>query len=450
MTIQQVSPQPTGGQAGGDRRTQTKRVYLASLIGTTVEFYDFIVFGVAASLVFGRVFFESASPAVGTIASFATLAIGYGARPLGGIIFGHFGDRLGRKKMLIWTMLLMGTSTFLIGFLPSSQQIGSIAPVLLVLLRLVQGIAVGGEWGGAVLMSVEHAPKKRRGLFGGAVGLGSGTGTLLAYAAFGAMNNLSDEDFLAWGWRVPFLASIVIVAVGMYVRLRVEESPVFVSEQQKKRNSQTTSSKPTIPLVALFRERPGRVLLAAAVTSGPFMAQAIITTSLIAYATSEYDIPRNTLLTLLNVALVVMLATIPVFSWINDKIGRRTLYCATAVCFAVFAFFMFPMVGTGSSPMILLTFVLGMAVFNAAGTATSGTLLSELFPTAQRYTGAGVAYQLSGLIGGGVGPLFASMFLAPSGPGPIAVAGMVAGFCLLSATCTLFVGDNRKLDLQDA
>ncbi|WP_198545426.1 MFS transporter, partial [Amycolatopsis sp. M39] len=232
MTIERNTARSGNVQTTRNRR-QLTRTYIASFVGTTIEFYDFIVYGTAASLVFGKVFFESAPPAIGLIASIATLAIGYAARPLGGVIFGHFGDKIGRKSALIWTMSLMGVSTFLIGVLPSAAQAGALAPILLIVLRLVQGIAVGGEYGGAVLISVEHAPPNRRGFFGGAAGLGSGAGTLLAYAVFGALGGLDEKDFMTWGWRLPFLASIVMVGVGLYIRLRVDESPVFVSEQKR-------------------------------------------------------------------------------------------------------------------------------------------------------------------------------------------------------------------------
>ncbi|PBC39399.1 MFS transporter [Rhodococcus sp. ACS1] len=445
MTDTRDMAHPRAEDAVGNRR-QLRRVYFASLIGTTVEFYDFIVFGVAASLVFGRVFFDSTSESLGTILSFAILAIGYAARPLGGIIFGHFGDRVGRKSTLLWTMILMGLSTFLIGCLPSSAQIGVLAPILLVTLRLIQGIAVGGEWGGAVLMAVEHAPKKSRGFFGGAASLGSGAGVLLAYGAFALLNNLDDEAFLTWGWRLPFLFSVVVVAIGLYVRLRVEESPVFESVQ----HSSEATEKPPIPLIEVFRERPGKVLLGIGTVSGTFMSQAIVSTFLISYAATHYGLSRSTLLTLLNVSLVIMIFTIPFFSFISDKVGRRQIFIPAAVGYAVFAFVMFPMVGSGSPLIILATFIIGMAILNSAATGTSATLLSELFPTKFRYTGAGVAYQFAGLIGGGIGPLLASIFVAPGGIGPIGVSIMLAAFCTLSAICAYRIGDNRTVDLSDA
>ncbi|OZD12576.1 MFS transporter [Rhodococcus sp. 06-156-3C] len=445
MTNTQDAEGVTTNGAVPDRK-QLRRVYLASLVGTTVEFYDFIVFGVAASLVFGPVFFDSASPAVGTIASFAILAIGYAARPLGGIIFGHFGDKAGRKSTLMWTMGLMGASTVAIGLLPSSAQIGGWAPILLVVLRLVQGIAVGGEWGGAVMMAVEHAPAKRRGFFGGAASLGSGAGVLLAYLVFGLMSNLNDESFESWGWRVPFLLSIVVVGVGFFVRLRVEESPVFEAEQKQK---SSTPSKSRIPLVQVLSEKPTTVLLGIGMCSGAFMAQAILTTTVISYATSTYEVSRSMMLSLLNVALVIMLFTIPLFSWLGDTVGRRTVYIPSVILFGVFSFAMFPLFGTGSTPVILFTFVVGMAVLNAATTANGGTLLSEQFPTKFRYTGAGVAYQFAGLIGGGIGPLLASVFIAPGGLGPIAVSVMIGFFCALSALCVFLASDRGDTFLSD-
>ncbi|MYW96196.1 MHS family MFS transporter [Amycolatopsis rubida] len=441
------NPSVTAAQASaGQRRRQARRIYAASFIGTTVEFYDFIAFGTAASLVFGKVFFASTSPVVGTIASFATLAIGYAARPLGGIIGGHFGDKVGRKSVLIWTMALMGTSTFLIGLLPSSGQIGSLAPILLVVLRLVQGLAVGGEWGGAVLMSVEHAKESNRGFFGSATGVGSGCGVLLAYTAFGALGGLGEDQFLKWGWRLPFLASGVLIAIGLYIRLRVEESPVFQAERGRSEAARTPARS---PLLAVVRERPVRLLIGIGVYAGPFMAQAIITTFLISYATTKFGLPRQVLLDGLIVSLAGMLVTVPLFAWLSDKIGRRTVYIPATLLFGAFAFAAFPMVGTGSPLAITAVFVISMTFLNGATVGIVGSLLSELFPTRYRYTGASVSYQFAGLIGGGIGPLVASV-LAETGAGVTAVSLMIAVFCVVSAVCAGVLGDTRKVDLHQA
>ncbi|MFD7204280.1 MFS transporter [Streptomyces sp. NPDC059893] len=441
MIIEQSAPH-TG--ADSDSRRRGRRIYTASFIGTTVEFYDFIAFGTAASLVFPSVFFAGTTQVVGTIASFATLAIGYAARPIGGLVGGHYGDRIGRKSVLIWTMALMGISTFLIGLLPSSNAIGSFAPMLLVFLRLVQGLAVGAEWGGAVLMSVEHAKDTQRGLFGSATGVGSGCGVLLAYTAFGALGGLGEEQFLAWGWRIPFLLSAVLITVGMYIRLRIDESPVFLAQQSNEQKTPTRS-----PFVALLRDRPLRVLVGIGVYAGPFMAQAIVTTFVISYATSTLGLPRQVLLNGLIISLAGMLVTVPIFAWLSDRVGRRVVYVPAALLAGVFSFFVYDLVGTGSALVITLVFVVSMTILNAATVGVVGSLLSELFPTEFRYTGTSVAYQFAGLIGGGIGPLLASV-LADTGPGVHAVSVMIAAFCVISAVCAGTLGDTRRIDLNRA
>jgi MFS family permease len=441
-----LPPDAASAEAAHGRR-QRQRVYVASLIGSAVEFYDFLIYATAASLVFGPVFFAGVSPALGVIASFATLAVGYVVRPLGGIVFGHFGDRVSRKSALIWTLMLMGVSTALIGLLPSSAQVGALAPILLIILRLVQGLAVGGEWGGAVLMSVEHAKPETRGLLGSATQTGSALGLLLSFAAFAALGGLSQEQFLSWGWRLPFLATLVLMAIGLYVRLRIEESPVLVAEQRKERPA-GAPARP--PLFALLRERPGRVLLAIGVDAGPFMAQAVVTSFLVSYATTTLGLPRQILLNSLMIASAGMLVTIPLFALLSDRIGRRPVYITAAVLTAVHAFVVFPMVGSGSTLAVVLAFVIALTILRAATIGPLGALLAELFPTSSRYTGVSLAYQFAAVIGGGIGPLLAATFVAPGGPGVGAVSALIAGFCVISVICVAAVGETRKVDLQRA
>ncbi|MER5185473.1 MFS transporter [Streptomyces sp. NPDC002896] len=426
-------------------RSQQRRVYLASLIGSVVEFYDFAIYGTAASLVFGTVFFASSSPAVGLIASLATFATGYVARPLGGIIFGHFGDRVGRKSVLLVTLFLMGASTVLVGILPTAAQVGTLAPVLLVTLRLIQGLAVGGEWGGAVLMSVETGSQKSRGFFGSATGVGSSLGVLLASASFAALGGLEEDQFLAWGWRLPFLASVLLIAVGAYIRLNVDESPVFAAARERKADDARPASA---PLLALLREQPGRLLLAIGVYCGPVMAQSIVKVFLISWGVSHAGVSRQLMLNSLTFAVAGMAVAVPLFAVLSDRIGRRAVYVPASILFGLFAFLMFPMVGTGSTVMVVLAFVISMSILEAAALGPVGALLSELFPTRSRYTGTSLAYQFAALIGGGIGPLIAAVFVAPGGPGAIGVSTMIAVFCGLSALCTALLGDTRKVSLN--
>lgn len=436
-----IESEPGGVQSP---RRQATRIYFASFIGTTIEFFDFIVYGTAAALVFPAVFFDGVTPAMGIVFSFATLAIGYAARPIGGIIGGHYGDRYGRKHVLVATMSVMGVATFLTGLLPSSTTIGILAPILLIALRVVQGIAVGGEWGGAVLMSVEHAGKKKRGFSATAVAMGSAFGVFLAYASFAALGSLPEEQFLSFGWRIPFVASILLLSVGLYIRLKVEESPVFL-EAQKETPSEV---KQRLPILSLIAEQPGRTAVAILVYAGPFMAQAILTTYLITYATTELDLPRQVLLNAMMISLLGMMALIPVFGALSDRIGRRTVYVPACIGFGIFSFFTFPLVGTGKTWIIFAVFIVGMSLMNSATVGVIGSILSEVFPTRHRYTGASVAYQFAGLIGGGLGPLVAATFIG-GGLSTVSISIMIAVFCVISAFACYSLGDTRKNELAD-
>lgn len=279
-----------------------RRVALSSLLGTTIEYYDFLVYGTMSALVFGTIFFPDSDPAVATIAAFGTLAAGYVARPVGGILFGHFGDRVGRKSMLVLTMVLMGCASFLIGLLPTFASVGVLAPVLLVALRVIQGVAIGGEWGGATLMVAEHADPDRRGMWNGVMQMGSPIGSLLSVAVVTLITLMPDKDFQAWGWRVPFLLSVVLLALGIYVRLSVTESPVFEQAHE-------SPSAARAPLVEVLR-RPRNLLLACAVGIGPFALTALISTYMISYAT-QIGYSRTDVMTALVVTSTTALVTIP-------------------------------------------------------------------------------------------------------------------------------------------
>lgn len=425
-------------------RGQAARIYAASFVGTTIEFFDFIVYGTAAALVFPQVFFAGVPSAMGIVFSFATLAIGYAARPLGGIIGGHYGDRYGRKSVLVATMAVMGVSTFLTGLLPPSTKIGILAPILLIVLRVVQGVAVGGEWGGAVLMAVEHAGKKKRGFSATAVAMGSACGVFLAYASFAALGFLSEEQFESFGWRIPFVASIALVIVGMYIRLKVEESPVFLEAKKEA----PAESERRLPIFSLIKEQPGRTVVSILTYTGPFMAQAILTTYVITYATTELGLPRQVFLNAMMISLLGMMSMVPVLGALSDRIGRRAIYVPACLAFGVFSFFTFPMVGTGQTWVIFLLFIVGMSFLNAATLGVVGSILSEVFPTRHRYTGASVAYQFAGLIGGGLGPLVAAAMVG-SGMHVVSVGIMVGVFCLISAIACYSLGDTRKHELAD-
>ena len=418
---------------------QLRRVAASSLLGTAIEYYDFLLYSTMTALVFNKVFFPDSDPALGTIAAFGTLAAGYVARPIGGIVFGHFGDRIGRKKMLVLTMAMMGLASFLIGVLPTYQAVGVIAPLLLVLLRVVQGIAIGGEWGGATLMVTEHAEPGRRGFWNGVMQMGSPIGSLLSTAVVAVVAMLPEEDLLSWGWRIPFLASIVLLAAGLYIRIGVTESPVF-------REAEDTVEKPQIPLLSVLR-RPGNLLLACGVGIGPFALTALISTYMISYATSiGYD--RSSAVTGLLFVSSTALIAIPLFSALSDRVGRRPVVLTGAVAIVVLAWPMYAMVDTGSVPMLILAMMLGQLI-QAAMFAPLGALLSEMFGTAVRYTGASMGYQLAALIGGGFTPLIASTLLA-GGPTsvPLIILAMSCG--LVTIVAIYRIKETSGQDLRDA
>ncbi|MCV7278908.1 MHS family MFS transporter [Mycolicibacterium flavescens] len=381
-------------------RSSLRRIAVSSLIGTAIEYYDFLIYASLAALVFGKVFFPNSDPAVATIASFGTFAAGYLARPIGGVLFGHFGDRVGRKSMLVLTMTLMGISSFLIGLLPGYAQIGVAAPVLLVALRVVQGVALGGEWGGATLMVAEHADPDRRGFWNGLMQMGSPVGSLLATLVVTMVTWLPEDAMLDWGWRVPYLLSAALLAAGLYIRLHVPETPAFERMAGQRRR---------LPFAEVLR-RPARFLLAWAVGIGPFALTALLSTYMISYATAIGYETSTVMTGVLFVSLTALVA-IPVFSALSDRVGRRTVVFAGALGIVIFAWPMYTMVDSGSVTMLFVALTVGQ-VLQSAMYAPLGALLSEMFGTTVRYTGVSMGYQFAALVGGGFTPLFASVLLA--------------------------------------
>lgn len=422
---------------------QLRRAVTSSFIGSVIEYYDFLLYATASAVVFSKVFFSNLTPLVATVASFGTFATGYLARPLGGIIFGHFGDRLGRKRMLILTMVLMGVASFLIGVLPTYEQVGVLAPIALVVLRVVQGIAVGGEWGGAVLLSAEHATG-RRGLWASFTNAGAPFGMVLSTAALTGTGALvGEEAFLSWGWRVPFLISIVLLGVGMFVRLRVAETPVFSAA-----TAAAARTPSRAPLVDVLRNHPKSLLLGIGVGLAAFVVQGTLTTYLIAYGV-QAGFPRQTVLNGLTLSSALAVAGILGWSALSDRIGRRPVVIAGAVIMTVFAFLLFPMVDSGSAALLTLALVLGQAVIHPMMYGPLAALYSELFGTRSRYTGASLGYQMAGL-GAGLAPvIFAQVQAATGGGGTLAISVVIGAFCLLTVVCTLALGETSRRDLAD-
>ncbi|OBF13636.1 MFS transporter [Mycobacterium sp. ACS4331] len=414
-----------------------RRVALSSLLGTAIEYYDFLVYGTMSALVFGMVFFPDSDPAVATIAAFGTLAAGYVARPVGGILFGHFGDRVGRKSMLVLTMVLMGCASFLIGLLPTFATVGVLAPILLVTLRVIQGVAIGGEWGGATLMVAEHAASDRRGFWNGVMQMGSPIGSLLSVGVVAVITLLPDSDFESWGWRVPFLLSALLLGLGIYVRLSVTESPVFEHARES-----PPPARP--PLVEVLR-RPRNLLLACAVGIGPFALTALISTYMISYATG-IGYSRTDVMTALVVTSTTALVTIPAFSAASDRLGRRVVVITGAVGIVCYAWPFYALVDTGSYALFLAAMMVAQ-VLQSMMFAPLGALFSEMFGTATRYTGASMGYQFAALLGAGFTPLIASAILADEVSSTPLI--MIAAGCgLITILAIGRVGETRGSDLQ--
>jgi metabolite-proton symporter len=395
-------------------RQSIRLVAFASLIGTTIEWYDFFLYGTAAALVFNRLFFPESNPLMGTLYAFGTYAVGFGARPIGGIITGHYGDRVGRKSMLVFTLLVMGIATFLIGLLPTYATLGPWAAVILTLLRVAQGIGVGGEWGGAALMAIEHAPPGRRGFYGSWPQVGVPAGLLVSTAVFSAFSRLPEDQFLAWGWRVPFLVSIVLVGVGLLIRLRLLETPAF--SRVKARGEEARR-----PVLEVLRTQRKEVLLAAGSRVAENGAFYIYSVFMLVYATQHVHVPREVVLNALLVASAIEIFVIPMWGALTDRIGRRPVFIFGGVVTGLTAFPLFWMFDTGSQLMITVAMMIVLLFGHAAMYAPQGAFLPELFGTRVRYSGASLGAQLASVVAGGLSPFIATALLAAYGQTALAL-----------------------------
>lgn len=424
MSIPQEAPAP---------EANLRRVVVAGFLGTTVEYYDFFIYGTAAALVFPKLFFPELGPAAGTMASFATFGVAFLARPVGGIVFGHIGDRVGRKTTLVATLLLMGITTVSIGLLPTGSAIGILAPILLVALRFLQGLAVGGEWSSAALFVSEYAPKNKRALYGLAPTLGTCSGLLLSTLTFLLTGlSMSTETFESWGWRVPFLFSVVLVAVGLYVRLGIAETPVFRESAERAK----TAERRKAPLVEVFRNQPREVFLAAGATLmwvSFFYLGAVYLTN---YGTTQLGLSRNTMLTINLIAVGFNIAGSVAGGVLADRIGRRRVMGFANVLGAIWAFCLFPLVNTGNVVLIGIATSVTLVLVGVA-CATSTVLIPETFRTSYRSTATGVSTNLGSVVGGAIPPIVAAPLLAATGSislsvmmGILAAAAAVCVFCL--------------------
>jgi metabolite-proton symporter len=422
------------------KRRSAVRVVVASLVGTSLEWYDFFLYGSAAALVFGKLFFPTFAPLTGTLLAFTTYAVGFVARPLGGIIFGHFGDRAGRKTVLVVTLMLMGLATALIGVLPTYSAIGAAAPVLLVALRFVQGIGLGGEWGGAVLMSIEHASPDRRGFTASWPQVGVPAGNLLAAGVLWVMSAvLPDRAFLAWGWRVAFLLSAVLVLVGLWVRLSISESPMFASVAE-------SGTKVRLPLVEVLRRHPRELLVAMGARIGTDVAFYTFVVYVLTYVTGTVKLPREAGLAAVLVGSAGQLVLIPMFGALSDRYGRRPVYLAGTIAAAAWAFAFFPLLNTGSRPVIILAVAVALLT-HAAMYGPQAAFVAELFSTELRYSGASMGYQVAGIFGGALAPIIAIKLVGWTGSAT-AVSWYVTAMLAITAVALLAARETAHLPLD--
>ena len=424
----------TAAVADGER-AKINSIVFASCFGTIIEWYDFLIYATAAALVFNKAFFPTFDPLAGTLAALGSYAVGFLARPLGGALFGHFGDRLGRKSMLVLTLFIMGVSTFCIGLLPTYASIGVLAPILLILLRVIQGIGLGGEWGGASLMVLEHAPSDKRGFYTSFVQIGFPIGLVLATFAFTLVTKLPEADFAAYGWRIPFLLSIVLLAVGTFVRSRVPETPVF--EQLKLRDGLSKN-----PVIEAVGKNTGTFLIAVGLKRSEVSWVYLLTVFVVVYATTKLGLPKPLMLDAVLYAALLELVSLPLFGWLSDRIGRRPLYILGALFTIVFAFPLFWMLESKSTVLIFTAIMIAMNFGHGMMFGPESCYFPELFGPNVRYSGASFGFQVSAAIGGGFAPIMATAMVGYFG-GTTGVSVMMIVLALFTLAAALAAPETR-------
>ena len=420
--------------------TSIGTIAFASAIGTTIEWYDFFLFGVVTPLVLNKLFFPNFDPLVGTLLAYTTFFVGFISRPIGGIIFGHYGDRIGRKTVLVLTILIMGIATFLIGCLPTYASVGIWAPVMLLILRIFQGIGIGGEWGGAVLMAVEHSPTGRRGFYGSWPQIGVPAGLLLSSGMVYLLSYLPEADFFAWGWRIAFLISAVLVAVGLYIRLKIMETPAFTRIQETKKVAH-------VPFFELIRTHGKNTLLGLGARYIEGVTFNIFGVFVVGYLAGTLGLPRQTALAGVMIAAAIMIIMLPIYGNLSDKIGRRRMFAVAGVLIGLLSFPSFWLMQTKEPFLVWLAIAIPFAIVYPAVYGPQAALFSELFDTRVRYTGISFVYQFSGIYASGLTPIIATALLPAGGGKPWLICLYVLFVSIVSAASVIAMTEAHKRDM---
>ncbi|EXB24241.1 sugar (and other) transporter family protein [Acinetobacter baumannii 1437282] len=425
------------GNGSSPNKSSHRLAGISSMVGTTIEWYDFFIYGAAAALIFNKLFFPNLDPLTGVLAAFATYAVGFIGRPLGGLVFGHFGDKIGRKSMLLLTLILMGIPTVLIGLLPTYESIGYWAAIGLVILRFIQGMAMGGEWGGAVLMAVEHAPEGKKGFWGSLPQASTGGGLMLASIALGLVSLLPEQALFSWGWRIPFLASIILLAVGWYIRVKVPESPDFEKVKQQ-------AEAVKVPALQVFKQHPKQlisIIVARAAENAWFY---IASTFTLAYTTTQLGIARQEILFATICGAAVIMVMTPLCGHLSDKVGQRNIFMFGLCVLALYCYPFFSMLNSKDPVLVWTAIVLAIGVVFPLMYAPQAQLFARQFPAEIRYSGISISVQLAGVVGGGLAPLIATKLLSVGAGNPYLIMLYIASMAVVAIIATSFMPRDHR------